>query len=124
MRRFHILAFDELIPVSLQWFYTRSRIAPFLAKVDQLIIHAVTSEVNVDLGTLDVAVQHSSDGRNWIDKGVTTSALLLTGVENNHVVAETGTAPSLDLVRLAFRLNPPTTTGHVRVHVTGRDTRR
>ena len=122
MRRFHLLTIDQAVLAGV-WVHTPTRMATALSKVDTLVAHAVVNKVGLLGGTLDVATQCSSDGRNWVTKSTSTSDPLHTSVDNSHVVSDTGGAPSLDLVRFAVRLNS-ISAAHVRLHVTGRDVRR
>ena len=115
MRRFHLLTIDQAVLAGV-WVYTPTRMATALSKVDTLVAHAVVNKVGLLGGTLDVAIQCSSDGRNWVTKSTSTSDPLQTSVDNSHVVSDTGSAPSLDLVRFAVRLNS-IRGAHVGLHV-------
>jgi len=110
------MVFDEFIQGTT---YTSATLNEFLGRYDQLAVHAFLDEVNITLGTFVIEAEQSSDGQHW-DVGTLVSSgtvfnlpfNLFAGARNNSVA----------LVRLKFYFqDAPSTHGHLRVFVTGRD---
>jgi len=123
MRRGNPLVFDEYL-VTGTTVITNQELNALLAQYDQLSVFAVVDNPG-GAGTLTVALFHSGDGRNWVQKatnligaggatgafaaGATTA---LTGVDN-------GVLPTLAFAQL--QVSVATYNAHVRIHVTTRD---
>ena len=127
MKRFTALVFDETIHTTTP-VYTSNAHNDVLGSADKLCIQAVVDEVaNITSPTLTVAIEHSADGRFWIQKNTPPeidAASTPTGGTTPLVGSDQGGVPSLCLVRLRLTLGGTggTPAAHVRVHVTGRDT--
>lgn len=125
MRNDQLVAFDENIintqstgPVAV---YTPVDLSSRLGLPDQLTWHAISDQLNAT-DTLNVNLQHSADGRNWVTK-TTASAGVSATTTNNLVGSDQGLTPSLGFVRFQIYFNSSTTFGHVKVLVTARDAR-
>lgn len=103
-------------------FYTSQKHNDMLGKDDQLSIQAVVDDVDI-AGTVTVQIQHSADGRNFVNKATAAeinAATLQTNKANTATGQDNGASPSLAFVRLAVSL-ATTTRAHVKLHVTTRD---
>jgi hypothetical protein len=122
MQAFNIKAFDDVIHSNTA-VYTTAELNDFLAKVDKLALMAVTDQVT-GVTNLTVQIEHSADGRNWVNKNgtaeipataiSTTATTVLTG-------SDSGSSPSLGFVRLKLTLSLAGAIAHVKLYVTGRD---
>lgn len=78
-----------------------------LGVFDQLAIQAVVSQVTSSGTTLTVAIEHSADRRNWLEKGappVIDAVVMGTTRTNVAFGADAGLTPSLGFVRLRITL--------------------
>lgn len=121
MRAANILVFDEHILASSITTINQSwneRLGGF----DQLAIMAVIDDVTGGSTGFKVQIEHSADGRLWINKSATAEIApagnLQTG-QNALFGYDGGTIPNLGFVRLRIEQGL-TTSSHVRVYVTGR----
>lgn len=133
MRYLNTRVFDEFVPAATSSapVYTKDDIARSLGTYNSLAIHVVTDNVNGATGTVNVQVQHSSDGRAWINKssyatgaggGGSPELSKPIGAGQTSVYGyEDGSMPSLEFVRLKLYFTGVITAGHVRIHVTARD---
>lgn len=137
MKKYAVVAMDEIIQGAATDFYTAASMNPVLGSADKFVAHVVVDNVSAN-GNITVQVEHSSDGRNWVPKNVnggtppTTVAEInavgiTAGVTNSDVRftfssdgSDTAPRPLLPLVRLRVRLTT-TVTAHVKISVCGHD---
>ena len=120
MRHFNLVVFNDTVPdQATHAYFSRVETANALGAVDQLAFQAVVDTADAIGGTLIVGVQHSGDGRNWVEK--TTSTATIDTLPFSHVVFQNGVAPQLALVRVRLALQDATSSALVRVFATGRD---
>jgi hypothetical protein len=67
MRQNALTVFDEFVPVGATT-YTPTSLNPTLGGQDQLALHAVIDNVTASTGNIDIFVEHSGDGRSWIQR--------------------------------------------------------
>jgi hypothetical protein len=102
--------------------YSNTDYNPQLASVDQLAVQICSDQVSGSTPTITAVLQHSADGRNWMDKTTLASAVSLNPAMTNVAIAsDAGTTPTLGLARISITLGGTTPVAHVKVHVTGRD---
>lgn len=130
MRRSNLLVFNDVV-LTTNTIWTADELAPTLARYDQLVIFAVADNIPAP-GTVTIQIQHSADGRNWINKsdyatgstggpgtpelsgGVSTATPYVKGYDY-------GLNPSLNLVRLQIQVEAALVGCRLRVYVTARD---
>lgn len=107
--------------------YTNDELNDFLGRYDQISIQAVVDQVGSAGGLLTVQIEHSADGRNFVNKGSAAIVGPGTGpglggltafVTNVLTGVDQGLLPSLGFVRLKIGSDVD---AHVKVHVTMRD---
>ncbi len=137
MRKNSLLAFDDYIegashssPV-----FTNVNLNDELGKYDQLAIQVVVDEIKGLKGTFEALLEHSSDGRNWVQKNPSHPPVGDVELKNLDAGTNIGwgsdpgpsppgpsiPAPFLSFVRLRMYFTGPTSAGHVKVYVTMRD---
>ena len=121
MRRFMITVFSDTV-VGTTTVYSNTDYNQQLASVDQLAVQVCSDQVSGTTPTLTAVLQHSADGRNWVDKTTLVSgASLGTTTTNVSFGSDAGTTPMLGLGRISITLAGTSPIAHVKVHVTGRD---
>jgi hypothetical protein len=117
MRLFHQLVFDDASmggapAVTAVWF------EELLASADGLAIMVVAEAASAAV-SLDVVLQHSSDGRHWLNKSTLATLALSTSAVTLAAAGDGGAVPTLRRARL--RLVPAAATNvRLRVWATGR----
>lgn len=122
MRMLNTLAFDEYVQPTATAFYTPASQNDNLGRYDQLGLQVITDNANA-AGSITAQIEHSADGRNWINKNGTAEvngATVATGQTNVAAGSDTGSSPSLGFVRVRVQLTT-TASAHVKIWVTGRD---
>jgi len=121
MRRFNALVFDDI--VTSEPATTSSTYDAALGQFDNVSLHVVIDTASAS-GTLQIFVQHSCNGEDWVSK-FGGAALLTATVTAGATTTKTAGEPvggelSMAFVRLGMRLN---TTGlaRVRLYATARD---
>jgi hypothetical protein len=87
-----------------------------LGQYDQINLQVIADNAAA-AANLTVIIQHSADGRNWIER-----VPLTFGVPGSTTLSDAGTNPMLGYVRIAFFLSVATTV-HVKVFAAMRDGR-
>ncbi|MCC6554702.1 MAG: hypothetical protein IT372_17145 [Polyangiaceae bacterium] len=138
MRRAMFTVFDEFVPMgtsSAAPIFTSAEQNSKLAQFDQLAIQVVVDNVGgTPLGGLDLYIEHSADGRNFMPVkagaasppasgggDIVFTAPLSTTATNVKWGAHDGVTPLLGYVRFRIFFSNSTTAAHVRVLVTQRD---
>ena len=126
MKKPNILVFDDFVyginPNNAV--FTDQKFNDLLGKLDQTAIFAVADSTGGSTPTLSVQLQHSPDGRNWVNKNGTPEIAnqgIPTGATTGLYGYDSGTAPSGANVRLAVWLGPASTSAHVKIFVCDRD---
>jgi hypothetical protein len=104
--------------------YTDASLNGRLGACDKLAIQCLADITSGTTPTIAVAIEHSSDGRNWKQKNGAAeipAVTLAPGVTNSFTGGDAGTSPSLGYVRLAITLGGTGPAGHVELSVCGRD---
>ena len=117
-----MLVFDEQI-AGTGPFYTSQELGERLGRYDQLSFQAVVDQVSVGGSTLWVQLQHSADGRSFVNKNNSpelTTNPLSAGATNVAGGGDPSSAPTLGYVRLAISLSASISV-HVKIYVTMRD---
>jgi len=123
MRTFREIVFDDVI-VGTATVHTAERFNDSMGLPDQLAIQVVVDQVNASGHDLTLAIENSSDQRNWVPKSATpeiANESLSNTQTNVEVASDDGSTPSLAYVRLAITLAGTNPTAHVKIHVCGRD---
>ena len=122
MKRFVQVVFDEFM-YDHQDMWTADIHEDLLGSVDQLVIQAIVDFVSGTSVDLTVAVESTSDGRNWVQQP--TAAIdafaVRDRVTNVAVGVDDGSNPTSRRVRFHIRLGGTTAQAHVRLIVCGRD---
>jgi hypothetical protein len=116
MRKNVLVVFDEVVagsigaasPANDLVVYTDARFNDALAMFDKLAIHGIADQASVGTIKYVVKLEHSCDGRNWVEKGTLYDHS--TAIATNTQVQDVGTdytAPSCGLIRLAIRAYAP-----------------
>lgn len=131
MRRSNFTAFNEFLPLgttSTTPAYTSAELNNKLAHFDQLALQVIIDNVSgTSVGTFDLFVEHSADGRNFValTTGATgdvhTATSLSTTSVNLAYGKIDGTTPLLGYVRFRMQFSNTTTAAHVHVLTTQRD---
>lgn len=112
--------FDEIINQTTAR-YTSGDLTRLLGRADALAIHAVTTLVAGTAPTLRIQVEHSADGRVFVQRVSGVPEIPATAISND--AAFTGTTwlgvSLLAYVRLAITLGGTSPLARVRVFVTG-----
>lgn len=125
MRAANILVFDEHIQSSSTPSYTNQSWNERLGGFDQLAIMAVVDDVTTPGSNFKVQIEHSADGRLWLNKSSTaeiggSSAITPpASSQTPYFGYDAGTIPNLGFVRLRVDLGA-SASAHVRLYVTGR----
>jgi hypothetical protein len=130
MRAANVLVFDEYLQASTGSptpVYTDQALNDRLGSFDMLALMAVVDDVSGS-GNINIYVQHSADGRNWVSKVVSggtdvpqITVSSLSAGQNSYPGYDDGSMPSLAFVRLRTDFSTSTSAAaHVRVYVTGR----
>lgn len=123
MRRLLLPAFDDVVTGTTP-VYSDASLNEQLGRFDQLSIQIVADQVSGTTPTITVAIEHCNDGRNWIPKSGSSvgPTPLATTSTNVLSLADSGTDPSMALVRLRVTLAGGTTAqAHVKIQVCSRD---
>jgi hypothetical protein len=127
MRFFSDTIFDEYIPntalSAAGGVFTSSKLNATLGQYDQCSFQIVADNSSLNPGPLGVTVvlQHSADGRNWLDRNSISISIPLNGAVS-QVFSDSGTTPLLGFVRLSIYLATAATV-HVKISATLRDGR-
>jgi hypothetical protein len=126
MRKPNILVFDDFVygVGSGNAVYTDAKFNEMLGRLDQTAIFAVADRSSGTTPSLSVQIQHSPDGRNWINKNASAEvmAMIPTGATTAVAGVDPGTAPSAANVRLAVFLGGTgSPSAHVKIFVCDRD---
>lgn len=126
MFKFNELVFDEIIQTGgTGTYYTKQQMNDLLGECDQLAFHILADDVVASSGTptIQVSIETSCDGSNWVTKlGPVPITVSTTGL-NQNVGQDDGSKPSYALVRFCFVFTCTSpATAHLAVWVTGRDT--
>lgn len=122
MRRFNVLAFDDVI-MGTGAVYSPTGLNELFGSCDQMSLHVVADQAS-GATTLTVNIEHSADQRNWIQKNPTASEVsvgLTAGTTISTSGSDAGTAPLLGFVRFKLALSAAGSNAHVKLWVTGRD---
>jgi hypothetical protein len=131
MRVHNAKVFDDYVPDATSFgnavFTSETEIAR-LGQADQIAIHAIVDNIDGEGGTLNVQIEHSGDGRNWMTKNKDPE-VTVTNLKKNVSNQDWGSDPNknsngqplLTYVRLRIWFENKTKAGHVKVHVTQRD---
>jgi len=141
MRQFNITALDDYVVASgiSAAVYSKENLNDQLGRFDALAMFIVMDTwdpLQTGASQANMQIQHSGDGRLWVNK---TSYCVSTGGTGNPetgvsgvtidntkqwatwVVDNANAAPSLRCVRMKFWFTGVITKGHVRIYVTARD---
>jgi hypothetical protein len=136
MRRQNFTAFDENLPsgtIHTSPAFTSNGQDSRLAQYDQLAVQVVIDNVaGANLGGFDLYLEHSADDRNFIPanpaisqpsvgSGEVSFKVLQAGSTNVAWGTHNGSTPLLGYVRFRMFFSNSTTSAHVRVLVTQRD---
>jgi hypothetical protein len=115
--------FDEYVQ-GTSAVYTSVTLCEVLGRYDRLAIEALVDNVGSAATTMIVAIEHSGDGRTFVQKNVGAeigTAGASTTLTNVYFGADNGATPSLGFVRLRITMGGPTPQAHVRLFVSCRD---
>jgi hypothetical protein len=120
------IVFDEVIHGTAAT-YTAYQLADEIGTPDRLAIEAVADTVTGTSPTLTVAIEHSGDGRSWVQKNgaAEINAVSLSLTQTTPAMGgDTGATPSSAFVRLRIQLGGTgTVMAHVRITLATRDRR-
>jgi hypothetical protein len=68
-----------------------------------------------------VALEHSGDGRNWVEKAGLFTASLDGASTYSAAASDDGSIPTLGFARVKITLGGTSPSAHCKIHVTGRD---
>jgi hypothetical protein len=71
MRKFTLVAFDDIIFGTGTNWYTSASFNDELGSADGLVLHAAPSFVSGTAPTLTCQIEHSANGRNWVNAQTT-----------------------------------------------------
>jgi hypothetical protein len=128
MRKYNVRAFDDFVHTTAT-VYSTTDFNEVLGSADQLSLFAVVDSYSGAAGApnITVQIQHSGDGRNWVNKNPAAEingAPIGAGMTAVASGSDGGTNPALGLIRLAVSLAaigaaPPG--AHVRIWACGRE---
>jgi hypothetical protein len=128
MRKYNVRAFDDFVH-GTSTVYSTADFNEVLGSADQLSLFAVVDSYSGAAGApnITVQIQHSGDGRNWVNKNPAAEingAAIGAGITAVAGGSDGGTNPALGLIRLAISLAavgmaPPN--AHVRIWACGRE---
>src|SRR5579883_793489 len=125
MRKQSIKVFDDFVyATAIDQVWTDASFNDTLGRFDQLSLIAVTDQVVFSTGaTLNVQIEHSTDGRNWTTKnGSPEISGSITGAGATTLAGgDGGSSPSGGFVRLAVWLTNSATAAHVKIYACQRD---
>jgi hypothetical protein len=127
LKKPNILVFDEFVYVvgSSNAVFTDAKFNDMLGRLDQTALFAVADSTAGTAPSLTVQIQHSADGRNWVNKNTTaeiSNVSVPTGATTALYGYDPGSAPSGANVRLAVFLGGTgSPSAHVKVFVCDRD---
>jgi len=126
MWKFNEVIFDEIIQTGgMGTYYTKQQVNDLLGQYDQLAFHILTDDVvaGTYAPTLQLWLETSCDGSNWVTKLASPPMTLSTTGLNQTGGQDDGSTPSYALVRfrVLFTCTFPAT-AHLVVWATGRDT--
>ncbi len=104
--------------------YTDAKFNDFLGNLDQTAIFAVADAVAGTSPTLNVQLQMSADGRNWVNKNPTaeiSAKTISTTAPTALYGYDAGTSPSAAQGRLAIWLGGTTPSARIKIFVCDRD---
>jgi len=132
MRRMNITVFDEfltgVVAGTTPAVTTSQELNARLGQFDQLGLFAVVDNTASTAG-LFAFIEHSGDGRNWIQKNAIWEIEGTNNTKNGWFTAnvttplwgfDPGTNPTLGFARIRVYFSA-SLSAHVRIHVTGRD---
>jgi hypothetical protein len=122
MRKLTLMVFNDFVQGATA-VYTPSEHNEALGTYDRLAFQVVVDSVNAT-GNITVQIEHSGDGRNWLNKNGTAeinATAINAGATNNLSGYDSGAAPLLGLVRLRVQLGGAATQANVKVHAVARD---
>lgn len=122
MRTSLMQVFDDFVP-GTNPVYTSEEWNDALGQPNKLAIQAVADQVT-GTASLTVAIEHSCDQRNWLQKPGTApinSESIPAAATTPVFGSDAGTVQNLGYVRLKISLTGTTPAAHVRIHVCGRD---
>lgn len=121
MRQYLGLVFDDWVS-GLATVFTPTYLDTVLGQFEQLAVQAIVTRAGGSSPRLNVALQHSSNGRQWMDRSdlpAIDSANLTAGSVNVLVGIEAG-GPGLAYARWLLRLEGTNPRAYVRLWMTGR----
>ncbi len=126
MRKQSIEVFSDFVyATSADTVWTDQKFNDVLARFDQTSIIAVADSVTGTNPALNVQIEMSGDGRNWVKKNGTAeinAQPLTAGATTTVAGNDAGTTPSGGLVRLTVWLGGTASpSAHVRIYVCNRD---
>jgi hypothetical protein len=135
MRKASFIIFDDYVmgATASQPTFTSSKFHEVLGKFDRFALDCVVDNVSAST-TLDVFVQHSPNGEQWLHANGAAENPPVAGQGNvsfgslpttqtNFKVGDSGANPLLAFVRLQLFLGSGTARAHVKITVTPRDTK-
>ena len=126
MKKPNILVFDDFVygVNSNNAVFTDAKFNDLLGKLDQTAIFAVADSTAGSAPALNVQLQQSPDGRNWVNKNTLpeiANQSIPTTVTTPLYGYDSGSAPSGAFGRLAVWLGASSTAAHVKIFVCDRD---
>ena len=120
MQRSNLLVFDDYVHPGVAT--TSQQFNSALATTDLLAIQAVVDNITGSATTgFLVKIFHSTDGRNWIARGLNDIDLSSTTLTaGSYFGYDKAPSPLLAFVQLRITM-PAGMAAHVRIYVTGRD---
>jgi len=126
-RKQNVEVFNDFVyATAINNVWTDAKFNDILARFDETSIIAVADSVG-GTGTIQLSVQmqHSGDGRNWVNKNTNpeiNAQTITVGATTTLAGSDAGTTPSGGFVRLTVWLPGGTTpSAHVRIYVCNRD---
>lgn len=125
MRDLRILAFDDVITGTAATWYTSADHNGPLGFADALEIHAVTTNVSGTSPALTCQVEHSANGRHWLNAQASAEigAVAISNDASFLGVVPLLNPPLLTFVRIRISLSGTSPQCRLKLHVTGRVSR-
>lgn len=95
-----------------------------LGKFDKIAVHAVVDQVTGTGPTFTLQLEHSGDGRNWLNMNTTAeinAVSISVSAVNSMIGVDSGSVPTLAFVRARVQLGGGATGARVKVHACLRD---
>jgi hypothetical protein len=127
MRKQNTLVFDDFVYANaIDVIWTDAKFNDLLARFDQTSLFAVVDSVVGAASTLNVQIEHSGDGRNWLKKnaaGAEINAVVVgVGATTSAAGNDPGTVPTAAFVRLTVWIGGGAgNSAHVKIYVCNRD---